>query len=92
MTPNPTVFGAEAQEASRHLPHWTKAGIRDYRLEFVHEGADGVGRVTGLFRDALEGRTSFAQLGARLREISSSGTTVGCLFVDSGYDSLPVLQ
>jgi len=32
-----TVFGAEAQEASAHLDLWRAAGIRHFRLEFVHE-------------------------------------------------------
>ncbi|HYV61328.1 MAG TPA: DUF3656 domain-containing protein, partial [Bryobacteraceae bacterium] len=31
-----TVFGAEAQEASLHLTEWLAAGIRHFRLEFVH--------------------------------------------------------
>jgi hypothetical protein len=34
-----TVFGAEAQEASRHLEAWRRAVIRHFCLEFVHESA-----------------------------------------------------
>jgi putative protease len=41
-----TVFGAEAQEASRHLDAWRGAGIAHYRLEFVHETAEEVARMT----------------------------------------------
>ncbi|MBZ0288770.1 MAG: U32 family peptidase, partial [Anaerolineae bacterium] len=41
-----TVFGAEAQVASRHLDSMMESGIRHYRLEFVHETADDVRRVT----------------------------------------------
>ena len=37
-----TVFGAEAQEASLHLDAWRAAGIRHFRLEFVHESAEQV--------------------------------------------------
>ena len=32
-------FGAEAQEASRHLEEWRAAGIHRFRLEFAHESA-----------------------------------------------------
>ena len=39
-----TVFGAEAQEASLHLDAWRAAGIRHFRLEFVHESAEQVTR------------------------------------------------
>ena len=49
-----TVFGAEAQEASLHLAEWLAAGIRHFRIEFVHETPDQVDshrpRVRGLFR------------------------------------------
>src|SRR5690349_13287595 len=31
-----TVFGAEAQEAARHLDSWRAAGIHHFRLEFAH--------------------------------------------------------
>jgi putative protease len=87
-----TVFGAEAQEAGRHLDRWRKAGIRDFRLEFVHEGAEAVRQVTRAFREALDGRIHPGQVGGLLRQISTSGTTEGSLFVAPGYDALPVLQ
>jgi putative protease len=35
-----TVFGAEAQEASRHLDDWRAAGIAHFRLEFAHESGE----------------------------------------------------
>ena len=52
-----TVFGAEAQEASAHLDSWRQAGIRHFRLEFVHETAAQVADVTRAFRSALAGYT-----------------------------------
>jgi putative protease len=51
-----TVFGAEAQEASRYLRDWRDAGIEHYRLEFVHETADQVVRIANAFYDALIGQ------------------------------------
>ena len=34
-----TVFGAEAQQAAKHLEAWRAAGIGRFRLEFAHESA-----------------------------------------------------
>ncbi len=87
-----TVFGAEAQEASAHLEAWLKAGIRDFRLEFAHESAEEVEAVTRAFDDALHGRTTFAELGARLAAMAPGGTTEGSLTVAADYLELPVLD
>lgn len=87
-----TVFGAEAQEASRHLEAWRDAGIRHYRLEFVHESGEQVRRVTELFREALAGRISAGELGRRLRWLAPQGTTEGSLFVPDSSLTVPLLQ
>src|SRR5690606_23058838 len=41
-----TVFGAEAQNAASHLASWLDVGLRDFRLEFVHESGEQVRGVT----------------------------------------------
>ena len=87
-----TVFGAEAQEASAHLDLWQTAGIRHFRLEFVHESADQATEVTRLFRRALAGEIGSAQLNRELKTVAPEGTTQGSLFVPSNYQALPVLQ
>jgi putative protease len=87
-----TVFGAEAQEASGHLDAWRLAGIRHFRLEFVHESGGELRRVVEAFTDALTGKTSARELAARLRAIAPQGTTEGSLFVPPDYLQLPVLQ
>jgi putative protease len=87
-----TVFGAEAQEASGHLDLWLAAGIRDFRLEFVHESAAQVTEVARLFTLALLGDISPAQLNRELKAIAPEGTTQGSLYVAPGYNVLPVLQ
>ncbi|HZU24768.1 MAG TPA: DUF3656 domain-containing protein [Bryobacteraceae bacterium] len=87
-----TVFGSEAQEASGHLRDWRRAGIAHYRLEFAHESAREVRRVTHAFADTLDGRMSFEELGRTLRIIAPQGVTEGSLFVPAGHFSLPVLQ
>lgn len=85
-----TVFGAEAQEASRHLDSWMRAGIRHFRLEFVHESAEDVKRVARAFASALVGEITPQQLGADLKK--NARTTEGSLFVPADYLKLPVLQ
>jgi len=87
-----TVFGAEAQEASAHLDLWRAAGIRHFRLEFVHESAEQVKEVTRLFDLALAGKMGHAQLNRELKTIAPEGTTQGSLFVAPNYLELPVLQ
>jgi putative protease len=87
-----TVFGAEAQEASAHLALWLAAGIRHFRLEFVHESGIQVKEVARLFDLALRGNLKSAQLNRELKAIAPEGTTQGSLFVPANYLELPVLQ
>jgi putative protease len=87
-----TVFGAEAQQASSHLEAWRGAGIRHFRLEFVHESADQVRKVVRAFEAALEGSITPSQLAAELGAVAPEGVTEGSLFVPGGYLKLHVLQ
>lgn len=87
-----TVFGAEAQEASLHLEAWREAGIRHFRLEFVHESAEQVRKVTRAFQSFLSGASTGRQLNAELKRIAPEGVTEGSLFVPKDYLTLPVLQ
>jgi putative protease len=87
-----TVFGAEAQQASAHMDAWIDAGIRHFRLEFVHESADEVKRVTAAFSRYLSGVCNRRQLAEELRRIAPQGITEGSLFVPSDYRQLPILQ
>jgi putative protease len=86
------VFGAEAQEASTHLAEWLRAGIRDFRLEFVHESAAQVRRVFRAFESALKGETTTEDLARTLRAVAPEGITLGSLFVPPDYLKLPILQ
>jgi putative protease len=85
-----TVFGAEAQEASRHLDSWKRAGIRHFRLEFVHEPAEEVKQVGRAFASALAGKITLQQLAAELKRTAQ--TTEGSLFIPADYLKLPILQ
>lgn len=87
-----TVFGAEAQEASRHLDDWLDAGIRHFRLEFVHETAEEVDRVGRAFQHYLDGAIRASELTRRLQRFAPQGTTEGSLFVPADYEIIPLLQ
>lgn len=87
-----TVFGAEAQEASMHIDNWRRAGIANFRLEFVHESPVQVSRVTRAFAEYLSGLTSSNELNTALKRTSPQGTTEGSLYVPKDYLTLPVLQ
>ena len=87
-----TVFGAEAQEASQHLAAWREAGIRHFRLEFAHETAAEVTRVTRAFQSALSDQISFTDLQRELRASAPGGVTQGSLYVAKDYLQLPILQ
>ena len=87
-----TVFGAEAQEASGHLDAWRQAGIRHFRLEFVHESGEQLRQVYQAFESVLAGRATTHELSAQLRRAAPQGITEGSLFVPADYLKLPVLQ
>ena len=87
-----TVFGAEAQEASQHLGAFLEAGIRHFRLEFVHESGAQVTRVSTAFAEALAGRIGQRELAQKLKQISPQGTTEGSLFIPKGQTLLTILQ
>lgn len=87
-----TVFGAQAQTAARHLGAWQAAGLRDYRLEFVHESARDVRGVTEAFRAYFAGDFSERDLEAQLAKVSAQGVTEGSLFVPPDFGELPQLD
>jgi putative protease len=87
-----TVFGAEAQQASTHLPAWLATGIRDFRLEFAHETTAQVGAIAQAFAGALGGAFDAAELARRLARNVPGGITEGSFFVAANYRELPVLQ
>ncbi len=86
-----TVFGAEAQEASMHLDDWRRAGIRHFRLEFVHETAEQVTRIGRAFRDTLAGKQPAQELARQLQRIAPQGITEGSLFVPENYLTVPLM-
>ena len=85
-----TVFGAEAQEASHFLDGWLAAGIRHYRLEFVHESGTEVTQIARAFAATLAGEQSASQLNRRLAKLVAPGITEGSLFVPPNFLEIPL--
>ena len=86
-----TVFEGRPQVAAAHLSTWLQAGLRDFRLEFVHESPEQVAAVTQAHRAYLSGEISSAELEKRLAAVSDQGVTEGSLFVPEGFEVLPAL-
>jgi putative protease len=86
-----TVFGAEAQEASRHLDAWRAAGIRHFRVELAHETRDETSNVLAAFGAWQRGECGAAELTRALERVAPGGTTEGSLFVAKGYLETPIL-
>ncbi|GAB4519253.1 MAG: U32 family peptidase [Anaerolineae bacterium] len=84
-----TVFGAEAQVASKHLNAMVKSGIMDYRLEFVHESGETVGQVAAAFMAYFSGDITAPELDQQLQWMVPQGTTEGSLFVPQDYLIMP---
>ncbi len=76
-----TVFGGEAQVSAQWLPRWIEAGLRNFRLEFVHETPEQVTAVANSFRSYFTGDLSTQLLRERLAVNSPAGTTIGSYFV-----------
>jgi len=73
------------------LAEWLAAGIRHFRLEFVHETPDQVTRVGRAFADFFADGSTPEELHRVLQRCAPEGVTEGSLFVPSSA-LLPVLQ
>ena len=83
-----TVFGAEAQTDVASMDAWMSAGLRHYRVEFVHETAEQVAQVVAGFGSLFAKQISPAELGKSLQEHAGQGITQGSLFVPEGFKNL----
>jgi putative protease len=87
-----TVFGAEAQTDIPSIPKWTAAGIRNYRLEFVHETAEQVAAIAESFGRFFHGLATESEVETVLAKNLSFGTTEGSLFVPKNFQDLIQLK
>ena len=86
-----TVFSAEAQVGTQHLPRWLKTGMRNFRIEFVHEDAPHVRDVVRAFQQVLAGEMSLTHLEQTLKQLVPQGITEGSLFIPLDMVRVPQL-
>jgi putative protease len=87
-----TVFGAEAQTDPAAMKTWQTAGLRHFRIEFVHEPETEVAGVIECFDKYLKGVSTTDQLQTSLAAIASTGITEGSLFAAEGFKDLVQLK
>ena len=87
-----TVFGAEAQFGGRFMNDWRESGISHYRIEFVHETAEQVQKVTNAFQQFLDREIETPALVREINQQVKTGTTDGSLFVPNDYKQLVQLS
>ena len=86
-----TVFEGRAQVGAAHLPAWHAAGLRDFRVEFVHETPQQVAAVIAAHRAYVTGEIDVTTLANRLDATITQGTTEGSLFVPQDFGALEAL-
>jgi len=72
-----TVFNARAQTGAEYAAKMIDLGVRHFRIEFVDESVETVGRTIENYRQLLAGEISGAQLWRELKLINQLGVTRG---------------
>jgi putative protease len=72
-----TVFNNRAQSGAEYLARFLELGARSFRVEFVNESADEVGRTLTRYRQLLRGEITGADLWRELKLLNQLGVTRG---------------
>ena len=86
-----TIFGAEAQTDPLAIVAWRDSGIKDFRIEFVHQTPEQVSEITsafGRFLSADAAEETAGLLAQTIEKNSPQSTTEGSLFVPADYKNL----
>ena len=86
-----TVFNAEVQTDLDWLQRWTENGIKDFRLEFVHQSPEVVKETISAFQAFFAGDVTSDDLKKKLNQ-SGQATTEGSLFVPDNFKDLVQLR
>jgi len=73
------------------LHRWTENGIKDFRLEFVHQSPEVVKETISAFQAFFKGSLSSDDLKKKLNQ-SGQATTEGSLFVPENFKDLVQLR
>jgi len=72
-----TVFNNRAQTGAEYVTRLIELGARSFRVEFVNEGAEEVGRTLTRYQQLIRGEISGAELWRELKLINQLGVTRG---------------
>lgn len=86
-----TVFGAEAQFDGQWVEQWWQTGIKDFRIEFVHQTGDQITEVLTAFQSYFAGNITAGDLETMLNT-DQVRTTQGSLFVPHDFKDLVELK
>ena len=76
-----TLFNAVPQTAAEYLPRLMAKGARRFRVEFLEDSPEAVGRSLGLYHEAILGRRDPRTLWRELRATGKYGVTRGQLAI-----------
>jgi putative protease len=76
-----TLYNAVPQTAAEFLPRLLSRGVRHLRIEFLDDDPASVGRILGLYKEALAGRRDARNLWQELKATNQYGVTRGQLAV-----------
>ncbi len=86
-----TVFGAEVQFDGQCVEQWWQTGIKDFRIEFVHQTGDQISEVLTAFNSYFAGTITAGDLETMLNT-DQIQTTQGSLFVPHDFKDLVELK
>ncbi len=86
-----TVFGAEVQFDGQCVEQWWQTGIKDFRIEFVHQTGDQITEVLTAFKSYFAGTITAGDLETMLNT-DQVQTTQGSLFVAHDFKDLVELK
>jgi len=74
-----TLYNAVPQSAAEAVPALLARGVRRFRVEFLDESADEIGRVVRAYRDLLAGMLTGREVWTLLKAANRVGVTRGTL-------------
>jgi len=86
-----TVFGAEAQFDAQWVEQWWQTGIKDFRIEFVHQSGEQITEVMTAFKSYFAGTITASDLETMLNT-DQVQTTQGSFFVPHDFKDLVELK
>ena len=86
-----TVFGAEVQFDGQWVEQWWQTGIKDFRVEFVHQTGEQISEVLTAFQSFFAGTIPASDLETMLNA-DQVKTTQGSFFVPHDFKELVELK